>query len=283
MEDIKKKVKTAQSCHWRFVCNNPTPEDLECFERLNVRYIVISHEVGDSGTPHYQGYIVFHSNQRLSGLKKLNRRSNWLTCDGCVPANQNYVKKTGSVMVLERGEPPLPKAKAAAVAASARREAYEVTLEHAKAGRFEEIEAGMLIRHYNTLKRIRLDMKHEIAPLPELDNYWIWGPTGTGKSTLARELGGGDENIFIKNCDKWWNEYDGQESVLIEDFSPNPAMAQFLKCWSDHYYFSAEMKYGYTKIRPKRIIVTSNYRIEECFGTRDVPAMLRRFKVILKQ
>ncbi len=58
--------------------------------------------------------------------------------------------------------------------------------------------------------------------------------------------------------------------------------AQHLKVWGDHYPFTAEGK-GYTldKIRPKRIIVTSNYRISDIYeDPKDHEPIQRRFKEI---
>lgn len=54
-----------------------------------------------------------------------------------------------------------------------------------------------------------------------------------------------------------------------------------MKIWGDHYKFACEGK-GYSMtIRPKRILVTSNYRIHDLYeDARDYEPLQRRFKEI---
>ena len=86
---------------------------------------------------------------------------------------------------------------------------------------------------------------------------------------------------------KWWNGYKFQEVCIIDDIDPTHKrwIGAFLKEWSDHYMFSAESKGGVMVIRPKIIVVTSQYSIGQVFtdsetGVRDVEtvaALERRF------
>ena len=83
---------------------------------------------------------------------------------------------------------------------------------------------------------------------------------------------------------KWWDGYDNEEVVIMEDFNMEQAkhLAHHLKIWADHYPFMAERKGGSMLIRPKKIIVTSNYHPEEAFGedkTGSLEPIMRRFKM----
>lgn len=54
-----------------------------------------------------------------------------------------------------------------------------------------------------------------------------------------------------------------------------------MKQWADHYPFKAACKGSQMLIRPKRIIVTSNYPIEGCYEAKeDIEPLKRRFKEI---
>ena len=96
----------------------------------------------------------------------------------------------------------------------------------------------------------------------KLQNFWYYGPTGTGKSFTARKIA---PNAYLKTNTKWWDHYDYEEEVLIEEMAPNLIGAHHMKMWTDHYPFACEVKGHQTRIRPKHVYVTSNYSIRECY------------------
>ena len=112
----------------------------------------------------------------------------------------------------------------------------------------------------------------------ELENLWLTGDPGTGKTKYAWEH---YPDLYVKAINKWWDGYHNQETVLLDDWDPRHEMlTQHLKTWADRYPFRGECKGSSLMARPKRIIVTSNYTIEQCFqNPEDVEAIKRRFKV----
>nr|WQA30160.1 MAG: rep protein [Cressdnaviricota sp.] len=110
----------------------------------------------------------------------------------------------------------------------------------------------------------------------ELQNQWLWGEAGTGKTRTAWEQ---NPNLYVKSINKWWDGYNDQETVLLDDWDPkHEILTQHLKTWADRYPFRAETKGSSMMIRPKKIIVTSNYSIDECFpNPEDANAIKRRF------
>lgn len=105
------------------------------------------------------------------------------------------------------------------------------------------------------------------------------GQPGTGKSLGARLRWPG---LYNKPLNKWWTEYAGQETVLLDDFSKEHAcLGTHLKHWADHYPFTAESKGGGSVIRPKRVVVTSNYSVAEIWEDQSMrEAIYRRFKLV---
>lgn len=55
-------------------------------------------------------------------------------------------------------------------------------------------------------------------------------------------------------------------------------MGEFFKVWADRYALHVEIKRGTVTIRPSKIVVTSNWSIEECWSEPQVlEPLLRRF------
>lgn len=112
------------------------------------------------------------------------------------------------------------------------------------------------------------------AALDKLDNYWFYGPPGTGKSRGARERWPG---LYNKPLNKWWCEYQREDTVLLDDFSKeHKVLGPHLKNWADHYAFVGETKGGGMTMRPVRFVVTSNYTPEEIFEDKVTCEAIRR-------
>lgn len=122
---------------------------------------------------------------------------------------------------------------------------------------------------------------------------WIWGRTGIGKSYLVREVF--KSGLYLKSQSKWWDGYNGQEVVLIDDFdirqsqtdkpdSLVQAFGHYLKIWADRYSCTAEQKGATINLHHRLLIITSNYSPYQCFWTKTdnelVQAVSRRFKVL---
>lgn len=263
---------------WCFTINNYTDEDLSRLANLECTYIVYGAEnAPEDGTPHLQGFVYFRNPRTLAGVKRdmprahLERKSEHSTFGQC----RDYCIKDGEF--IERGTLPADPAAKGEKEAERWRRVREAALE----SRFGEIDDDIYIRYQGSLKRIANEDAEPPSDLPPAAKYgvWIWGPPRTGKSHRARHEYG---DVYLKDLNKWWDGYRGQESVLIDEMAPEHSsfMVPFLKKWVDRWKFSAEFKGGRRIIRPQRIIVTSNYSIEECFAGRDADALAARFDVI---
>jgi len=257
---------------WTFTLNNYTPEDLTSLEAYPCVYIIYGREVGASGTPHLQGYIYNKHEKSLNTLRKLSGRAHWEIAKGSPQDNYNYCSKDGDF--TERGT--LPKTKRQQ--GEAEQERWKKAKESAISGDLSSVPDDIFVRYYRTLKEIAKDHMAKPEDACDLTGIWIHGPAGCGKSRRARlEYPG----AYFKMCNKWWDGYQSEDHVIIDDLDKkHDVLGHHLKIWSDRYSFLAETKGGALFIRPKTIVVTSQYSIEEIWPdqeTRD--ALHRRFAV----
>ena len=270
--------------NWCFTINHWTEDDKDRIEAAQAlgsfSYIVVGEEVGAQGTPHLQGFCVMRKRCYRTALSKIMPRAHLELARGTAAEAAAYCKKDGRFR--EMGQLPDVAAVAEAAGAAggaAEKERWALALRAAQEDRLDDVPPDILIRHYGNLVKIRAAHQRVPDSIAELDNWWYYGDTGTGKSWTARRENPG---YYIKNKNRWWDGYSGQETVIIEEWDPADAqfLGSYLKQWADHHPFSAEVKGGSMCIRLRRIIITSNYSLEQCFGD---PAVLeplrRRFKV----
>lgn len=259
-----------QGKNWCYTINNYLFEDEEKVQRIDCKYNIYGREVGLSGTPHLQGYVVFKTNKRFETAKKIFPHGTHLEkAKGSSPQNIEYCSKSADIWTY--GEAPMTQAQKGECNAKRYREAFIA----AKEGRLDDIPEDMRTRHYSTYKAIMKD--HYVAPpdLERLPGVWIYGPAGAGKSRKARQDYPGS---YLKNAkNKWFDGYQNEESMIIDDFDKYMvSQAYDLKIWGDRYAFPAETKGGQIIIRPKIVIVTSQYHPDQIWDDEETRTAIKR-------
>lgn len=155
---------------------------------------------------------------------------------------------------------------------------WEYVWEQSATGSIMDIEAGVRFQHYRTIRTIRSDFAQAIGNEREVEVYW--GPTGTGKSRRAWEEAGVD--AYPKDPrTKWWDGYNGETNVVIDEFRGVIDIANLLR-WFDRYPVRVEVKGGSTVLRAKKIWLTSNLQPQDWYPGLDdqtYEALRRRIKV----
>lgn len=238
------------------------------------KYLVFGKELApETGTPHLQGFVQYETVKTFEWVQKaLPHGTHIEPAKGRPDQAADYCRKDGDFTEFGK-RPTSPKQNG-----ENEKKRYERAWALAKEGKVEEIDADIRMRLYGTIKKIRSDYQQVPDSLTEFDFHWYYGASGTGKSRRAHEE---NPDAYIKPINKWWDGYVDQECVIIEEWSPNHEMlAHHLKQWCDHYGFAAEQKGTTVTLRPKKIIITSNYTIEECFPKpQDHEPLKRRLKV----
>lgn len=282
--------------HWCGTINNFVDEDIGEFENSQelLQYFVYGKEVGASGTKHLQWYCCFKKRTALQKLKQLWPRAHCEVMQTRDPARAaNYCKKGEqskeewdlhhergpnfglNAQFVEYGTLP----ETAAIAGGrATAQKWVEAKEKAQIGELETIDPCIYVTNYRNLKQIKYDSRKDPKDLTAPCGEWIWGPTGVGKSRTARME---NPDCYKKPMNKWWDHYDGEDVVLLEDMSPafGQSMEYFMKIWPDCYAFPAEIKNHITNIRPKKIVVTSQYHPSQIWNGEALDAILRRFTI----
>lgn len=257
---------------WLFTVNNYLSSDIRRLRGLDCEYIIFGYETAPStGTPHLQGYVYFRNARSKARVRKLVG-GHVIKADGSPKENQVYCSKGG--LFEERGTLPSDPGDAG----GREQDRWAAVLSNARKGHFESIPPDIFIRYRSTLHAIWRDELSEGLEDSSGLNKWYWGETGTGKSRAARELCG---DLYVKGIGKWWDGYRGQHFVLIEDLDRRDKdTVRELKLWCDRYPCRVEYKGGSMMVRPKCVIVTSNYHPNEIWEhLQDREPIMRRFEV----
>lgn len=266
----------SKSRNFCFTLNNYVEKDLEMLAGLTCRYLLFGKEVGDQLTPHLQGFVVFENPRSFkSVVKDLTTRCHVEICKGSAQQNMTYCKKAGDF--VERGVPPISQV----AKGEANVERWEKAREAAKRGDFDSIPADIYMRTRVTCHAIYME-NLKVSDLDgNLEHEWWYGAPGTGKTRRAKEE---NPSAFVKDPQtRWWDGYTGQDVVIIDDFDKyQVSQGGDMKRWLDRYVFQAPIKGGYMSIRPRKIIVTSNYHPDSIWEDEITQAAIGRRVTIVK-
>jgi len=265
-----------QSRRFCFTINNPSVADAEAVYGLASKavYLIAGDEVGEQGTPHIQGYVVFDKNYRLSKLSKLLSRAYITVARGTSEENQKYCKK--GEKYEEYGDCP----KDERFSKSKNDDIWAEALALARQGKVSDIRPDLQIRYLRNFERIAAKSVSKAVINDRLYNLWIYGTTGTGKTRWCHDVFPGH---YQKLKNKWWCDYQNQPVVIMQEFGKKHAMlSEHVKEWADHYPFRCENKGGGSVINCKMLIITSNYSPDQIWEEEEILDPINRRFIVLK-
>lgn len=226
---------------WTFTVNNYTENDIAKLKRFEVSYITIGKEVGENGTNHLQGFVIWQRNYRLAGLKKLVPTAHW---EPAVMSDaMNYCFKEDDEVYIKDN----------------RRQGMRRDIDLAYDSMEKKLNNRGFLMLRPTLQAIkvfdilnfRLQPERDFKPLVT----WVYGPTGVGKTRKIVEI---EKDLWISNHElKWWDGYENQKAILLDDF--RASCCEFVKLLRilDRYSMNVEIKGGYRVLNSARIYITS--------------------------
>lgn len=253
-----------QARHTPWTINNYTPEDLERARAYptklkSVRYHCFAQEVGDSGTPHLQGYTAWTTTMSLETFKrKMGGRLHYEThTGGTAVQNRDYcagfVEKKGNKLnptFEEFGE--LPK--------QGERTDWTAALDQLRTQRVVEVVDAQphllpcirALERYQTLSR---------QPPKDRDvrTIYVHGPSGCGKSRSIRQA---FPEAYWKPQGDWWDGYEGQAVVVLDDYYGDQPYSQLLRVL-DRYPLRLPVKGGFVPAEFTTVVITSNARLDD--------------------
>lgn len=208
----------------------------------------------ETGNRHFQGYVEFKKAFTLGMVKKAfdDKTVHLEARKGSQKQAVDYCKKDGEFN--EIGE----------LKVQGKRTDIDI--------KRQEVEDGCTMNEmietatsYQSLKMAELLLKYKEKkrPIQPILVKWVYGETGCGKT----------HNCFVdyplvfrpikSNEYKWWDGYDGQKEVLLDDIRGN--ICSFLRLieLTDIYPFKVECKNGSREVQFDTVIITSPYKIED--------------------
>jgi len=246
-----------------FTINNPTEDDRKWCADVVCDYIVYGDEVGEGGTPHIQGYIEFKSSKRFRTLKEMCPRAHYEKRAGTSKQASDYCKKDGHF--VERGHLSRP---------GARSDLAEVVGDVASGLKMREVAEAhpiQFVKYHRGLEKLQYVLAPDRTEPPRV--VWLWGLAGSGKS---REACVGD--FYIKDNSQWWDGYEYQKRIVIDDFDADRWNFRDLLRLLDRYPYQGQTKGGYIRINSPEIYITCEFAPESCRwnGTANSLAQLLR-------
>nr|WAQ80606.1 MAG: replication-associated protein [Circoviridae sp.] len=257
-----------------FTINNYTAADHERLVVLGsddrrVSYLVFGFERGESGTRHIQGYISLSYQQSFEKLRKeigghLERSK------GSANQNRGYCSKDGNF--TELGTLPEP----------GRRNDLHGFAEALRSGkRLCEVASEDPSTFIKFGRGIRDWM--QTTGVVKKRNFKTYttvyiGPVGSGKSSRARLEGEAVGEIYDKPSGPWWDGYDQQPAVVMDDFygtQPYHILLNLL----DRYPLRVAVKGAYQEFTSTHIWITSNVVPRQWYDQEkfpDISGLMRR-------
>lgn len=271
-------VHRPRARNWAFTVNNPT-EELDLAEVPNLTYAVWQLEVGENGTPHYQGYVMFNDRVELSYLRNLIAGGHYEVAKGTPAHNRAYCTKEGRIgEFYEIGIfPGTSQGKRTDLVAL-----KEALIAGLTPSEYAHEYFDVFLRYPHLLQNWTSANVQPRSSADPVTCTLLIGFPGTGKSRLAWRLGNEQPGgVFRKWPGKWYDGYHGERTIILDDFRGSSLSFTGFKLLVDRYPFRVELKGSTCEMAATNFYITTNQEPdqwwkEEVTGP-ELSAIFRRF------
>lgn len=268
---------------WVFTTNNPASVDYPRGWTDECVFITWQLERSPSGTPHLQGYLVLKANpsnkngRTISWMKRnLCAYTHWEERRGTHEQARDYANKDDTRvegpwtigMWTEEGQPfaglkAAAGAKGGAVNASKILQIKRKLDDGVEEEQLYDEHFAEMLRYSKAFDRYRM-VKRDKHRTWHTEALVLYGPPNTGKTTRAYKYARAKygKSIYPLNINSgdskvWWDGYNGEECVVIEEFHGGMPISYFNKLHDKH-PFNVETKGSMVPFLAQEIIYTSN-------------------------
>jgi len=269
-----KELGRSRGCRWTLYQYEPLLEELRTFAKDKCRYAVWGYEIcPDTGRPHLQGYW-YIQNKYDRGKFSSQFNNCWVGSADLTPTeNRNYCLK------LRPGDTPNEKYEEyGTLPTQGQRADWSQALSDLKTKPVIEVLESQ--PHLVPCQRALREVKNMfLKPLHrDVNVIVLFGQAGAGKTRWAYD---NYSDIYDKPVGEWWDKYDGQKTVLLDDFYGWIKYHDLLRVL-DRYPYNAQYKGGYVYAQWDTVIITSNEHPRKWYKDKGLtPALRRRLKKIL--
>lgn len=213
--------------------DEPSIDDEQC------RYWVYGKELcPETNREHYQGFVVFNRTHRIPGAKRILGAGDGVHLEprrGTRQQADEYARKDGDVKSYGRLE------------AFTQNELFKQPISY-----LIKEHPAFYCRYHKGLEMLK---SFDVPKWRDVEVHILWGEPGTGKTRHVMEM---DDVYKIDSPYKWWDGYQGESILLIDDYQEGMIDRGMLLNICDGYKLRLETKGGHTWALWKKVYITSN-------------------------
>jgi len=282
------KAKQPRGTAWCFTLNNWGRGEYEHLQEMIGGEVwgVMGLENSESRTPHIQGAVVLRVRHTLEYMRGWNSRAHWEVMGGTPQQSLEYCSKEDRNPWVHGVMPSVPGTKKGVTSQGERTDLDKFSANIREHG----IQAAVMEQPDVYLKypmgaeklASRLAKQARLTPREPPTVTWCYGPTGSGKTRwVSNQSAIVDQWWSGKNL-KWWDGYDGEPVVIVDDFRRDFCTFHELLRILDRYELRVEVKHGTTMLLARSIFITSAFHPRDVYETReDIEQLMRRINRVL--
>lgn len=291
-------IISTKSRKYQLTFNNPEEHNVshssinEIMKQLKWEYYCLCDEVGENQTPHIHLFFYCKNAVSFDRLKKLFPTAHIESALGSCQENRDYIRKEGKYLNSDKketnmidtfeeyGEMPLDK--------SVKNENQsEEIVQMLKDGYSNKEIIDVFPSAYRQTKQMDAYRKTLLkekgkSKCIEKAVFYIWGETGTGKTTFVMEKYGFENVYTVTDYKNPFDDYNGEKVILFDEFHsslPINSMLHYLQ----KFPCKLPARYENTFAIYDTVYIISNISLDEQYKYEDretFNAFLRRIKEV---